>query len=927
MNRAPENREASETAQPVQAGEIQGESGPGIRATPTPAFKLVRITKNGGSLSKCISLELDGAIKVDASACAMNRGNALTVVVEDGMAGLSNLYSSLADNEAVVFSNADLGPEAREVCTEAAYSDARKQNPNIICRSKAFLAGVAAPGLQLFEVDDHGLPPGKTAPSAKQMSALLHELLPELDVPGAAKFLTHSTSSYIYDKSTGRELKGEGGKHLAMLLSDLSQAKALKTLLEVRQWATGHGHIYISRDGRQLERTVFDLSVFAPERLVFEAGAILPGELEQRRPAPHATEGHALDMTRLPVPTLAERERAQKAIATAVETTRPAAQQARAAYIQAESEKLVAQRGISKLEAERIVTLRAETTSLDDGDTLVFTDKGGNEMLSVGQVLDHIEQFVRRPMRDPLEPESGPSKAMILPGPGGQPYINSFAHGGRRFTFQRIQGREGAVEQALFQFSDLANAHRIVKAFGNDLIATSSGWHVFTGRHWERGDQIAEQRALNLSRLVLQEPEYLKLVERIETNAFGSDNDAKDAKTLRKQWTKFAADCENKSKVKAALDIARILLWRDISEMNPDPWLLNAMNGTIDLRTGVLRPHDREELITMLVPSEYDPNATCPVFERTMLEVFGGEQELVEFTRRFFGYSLTGVTIEQKMLIPWGDGSNGKSTIIGTVQKTLGRDYCGAAAPKLLEATKSDRHPTEIADLYGKRLVIASELEEGAQIREAFLKLATGSDRLKGRFMRQDFFEFEPTHKFILQTNHKPEVKGTDFGIWRRLLLLPFEVIFGDADAIAAGDATRPKDTNLPGALAAEREGVLTWMVRGCTEWREKGLAPPQIVQGATATYREEQNRIGQFVAEQCELGAAHTELQADVYEQYQNWTRQNGYHPMGRGKFQKQLLKTTRGKVTAGRTTSGPRKNIAAFHGIRAKDGPRVYP
>ena len=201
-----------------------------------------------------------------------------------------------------------------------------------------------------------------------------------------------------------------------------------------------------------------------------------------------------------------------------------------------------------------------------------------------------------------------------------------------------------------------------------------------------------------------------------------------------------------------------------------------------------------------------------------------------------------------------------------------------------------------------------------------FLKLATGGDLLKGRFMNKDFFEFDPTHKFILLTNHKPEVKGSDYAIWRRLILLPFEIIFGDEKAIAAGEASQPKDKTLADKLLAERDGIFAWMVRGCAEWREKGLAAPDKVLGATAEYREEQDRVGLFIAEQCECGAQCSQEQSSLYQQYQSWTRTNGYYPMGNGKFRKQLLKAMRGRVTVGRTTSGPRKNVASYQGIKTR-------
>lgn len=883
----------------------------------TPAFQLVRITKKGGTLSKRISRDSSGSLVVDNSACALNAGKAATVRITEGMKQLKALYAGLADNEAVVFSNVDLGDQPRDICTESVYGERKKTNKDIITRTKRFFPAASAPGLLLFEVDDHGLPPGRNPPDGKGMLELLTALLPELDVPGAARLLTHSTSSFIYDAETGDQIKGEGGKHLAILVSDQSAIHRLRELLEIRQWAQGHGHIYVSRDGRQIERTTFDLSVFAPERLVFEAGAKLGADLKQRRPEAEAVEGHALDMSKLPAITLAERERADRVKSQAKAVMRDEAEKVKSDYIRLEAEKLVALRGVSSDEAKQIVAIRAETGMLNDGDVLTFTDRGSSETQTVGHVLDHIEQFIGRAMCDPTEPEYGPSKAMILRGPGGQPFVHSFAHGGRRFLFQRHQGVEGAADRALFPLSDLANAHRIVRAFSGQLISTATGWYVYDGRHWKKGDQLAEQKAFNLSRLVLNDPAYVALKKRFDENGFASPGEAENAEMELKSWRQFAQSCENRSKIAAALNMARVLLWRDMSDLNPDPMLFNVMNGTIDLRTGQLRPHDPEDLITMLAPVNYVPDAQCPTFEKIVLEIFDGDANVVDFMQRFFGYSLTGMTTDQVMLIPWGDGSNGKSTLLGVIQQVMGKDYCGPAAPKLLEGTRSDRHPTEIADLYGKRLVIASEAEEGSQLREAFLKLATGGDVLKGRFMHKDFFEFEPTHKFVLQTNHKPEVKGVDYGIWRRLLLVPFEVTFGDQAAIDAGEAKRLKDKDLPAKLASEQEGVLAWMVRGCMDWQKQGLAPPEKVQAATSTYRGEQDRIGQFIDERCELATKYSIARDDLYRVYCVWAEQNGYFPLGINKFHRQLIKAGSGKIESAKSTTGPRKNITIFNGI----------
>lgn len=884
----------------------------------TPEFRLNVIRKTGGPLTKRAFLD-DQKLVIDSSGCALTSGTARTVTISDGMAGLSRLYQALSPEEAVVLANTDLGQSEREVCTEANFTDRVSKNPEVITRSRRFLPSSTQPGLVLLEVDDHGLPEGSSAPDAGKMREMLDKLLPELGIPGAAQLLTHSTSSHIQDDS-GKVLKGEGGKHLTLLISRQSDMSHLREVMDFRQWANGLGAIYITKDGRQIMRTVFDLSVLSPERLVFEAGAQLCDGLVQKRPDPQVTEGHALDMTKLPNLTEEERRKAKAAQSAALAKTKAEATRIREAYLQTEVERLVREHGATDQAAHLSVLHRIEYGLLSDDDELIFSDSHPPEKVRIRDVLSNPNAYIGRPMCDPVEPEYGPSKAMILRGPGGIPFINSFAHGERKYQFARLNSGVGADKHALFAFSDLANAHRIVKAFGNELMATEMGWFTYNGKKWERGDQPAEHRVLNLARLVLQEPEFLSLEEKIRNNRFSSEIEAANTKAQHKAWRNFAQNCENKSKMKTALEIARTLLWRSADELNPDPLLFNVCNGTIDLRTGTLRPHDRDDLITMMADVEFHPDEKAPEFESALMSIFDNDSSVVDFFRRAAGYSLTGLTTEQQILVLWGDGSNGKSTILGVFQEIMGADYCSSAPPKLLEASKSDRHPTEIADLYGRRLVIASETEEGSTLREAFLKLATGSDSMKGRFMHQDFFQFKPTHKFMLQTNHKPEVKGTDYAVWRRLLLVPFEVTFGDARAVESGEATRLKDKNLSEKLANEREGILAWMVRGCLEWRKDGLNPPEKIIAATASYRDEQDRIRQFIEDRLELKIGAELERALLYQAYDRWAKANGYHPLGIGKFNKQLLKACRGKVEMGKSTTGPRKNHSIFKGVKFK-------
>ena len=208
--------------------------------------------------------------------------------------------------------------------------------------------------------------------------------------------------------------------------------------------------------------------------------------------------------------------------------------------------------------------------------------------------------------------------------------------------------------------------------------------------------------------------------------------------------------------------------------IDANTWLLNCRNGTVDLKTGTLRPHDRTDYITLCLDVDYDPNAQCPTWERFLLDIMGGNTGLVEFLQRAVGYSITGEVSEQAFLILWGEGENGKSTFINALLHLLG-DYAMKAPTELLMMTgQQDRHPTEKADLAGKRFVATIETEENRRLAEVLIKELTGGDKIRARHMREDFWEFWPTHTIWLATNHRPEIRGTDRAIWRRIRLIPF---------------------------------------------------------------------------------------------------------------------------------------------------------
>ena len=325
----------------------------------------------------------------------------------------------------------------------------------------------------------------------------------------------------------------------------------------------------------------------------------------------------------------------------------------------------------------------------------------------------------------------------------------------------------------------------------------------------------------------------------------GSTGRVEKAEKIAEALDSWGVRSESKGAIEAAIGLARKMLTVDVSMLDRDPLLLNCLNGVVDLRTGEVRPHDSADLITKLAPVEYrglSDDARCAAWEQALLEICGGAADVVGFLRRWFGYCATGLVREQVFVVHWGDGSNGKSVVLDTLARVLG-DYAGVAAPGLIASSGrdgGDRHPTEIASLLGKRMVTAHETQEGVQLREAFVKQATGGDTMTARYMREDFFEFAPTHKLQLLTNSKPVVKGQDHGIWRRVRLVAYTQRFGTEEEVAANLATRVKDS-APAGETVHPAGPVRACWGGSCAAPSSGCAtacasPPQSSRPASAT-------------------------------------------------------------------------------------------
>jgi putative DNA primase/helicase len=463
-------------------------------------------------------------------------------------------------------------------------------------------------------------------------------------------------------------------------------------------------------------------------------------------------------------------------------------------------------------------------------------------------------------------------------------------------------GRTDNCPPDRFNLTDLGNALRLVDRHGEDLryVHAWDRWLVWTGSRWEQ-DRTGEveRRAKETVRSIYAEA--------------SSTEDPQDGKALGDHATRSAA----KGRIEAMIALARSEpgIPAVPEQLDADPWLLNVRNGTVDLRTGELQPHRREDLITKIAPVQYAPGAAAPTWEAFLERVLPGE-ELRRFVRRVIGYALTGDVSEQVLIFLHGAGANGKSTLINAVLAMLG-DYGQQAAPELL-TVKGASHPTELADLLGTRFAASVEVEDGRRLAESLVKQLTGGDRIKARFMRQDFFEFDPTHKVFLAANHKPTIRGTDHAIWRRIKLVPFDVTIPKAE----------QDPRLFEKLQAELSGILAWAIRGCLEWCRDGLGEPEEVRAATEGYRAEMDVLAAFIEERCVEYPDATATAKALWDAYKGWTGESGEDHGTQRRFGMRL--TERG-FERRRITSGERKGTYEWVGIgliypgEPPDGPQT--
>ena len=421
----------------------------------------------------------------------------------------------------------------------------------------------------------------------------------------------------------------------------------------------------------------------------------------------------------------------------------------------------------------------------------------------------------------------------------------------------RFWAEEDSAEvSASYHLTDLGNAERLVSKCGEDLryLHSESCWLVWNGKQWVKDDQeLVKQKAKEVVMSIYAEAS--KALDSSERKAIGN-------------WAKSS---ESDYRIKGMLSLAQPDLAIRSEELDKDPYLLNVANGTINLKTGKLQPHKKENYLTKIVDINYNPDAECPFWKQHLETITAHDTELQTYLQKSFGYALTGNTDEQCAFFLVGSGANGKSTTLKVLTLITG-DYSRQSDSDALLMWSRNKNPEAakpaLYRLRGARAVITSEVGEGSKLNEKQVKEITGQNTISIRNVYSTPIEFDPEFKIFVDSNYRPTITGDDLGIWRRIRIIPFSV-------------TIPKEKRIPlsdmmNQFESEASGILRWAVEGCLLWQSKGLNMPNRVEDATNDYKTSQDVFQQFLDECVTFHPQAVEEKDKIFKAWQKWVKDN---------------------------------------------------
>ena len=421
-------------------------------------------------------------------------------------------------------------------------------------------------------------------------------------------------------------------------------------------------------------------------------------------------------------------------------------------------------------------------------------------------------------------------------------------------------------------FTDLGNTERFLDRHKDSFRYTAGkGWYSFDGSRWvPESDSAVMQAAWETVRAIGDEPEA----------PLPEGHRGRPPLTSR-GWMRQS---ESGARLAAMVALVKHAPGIAVKEeaFDQHDWLFNVQNGTVDLKTGTLHPHDRTQLLSTISPVKFDPRATCPEWLKFLDRVMLGRQEIVNFMQRLFGYCASASTAEQAFVVHYGTGANGKSTALDVIKRIFG-SYAETTPFATFAEKKNGATPNDLASIHKSRLVIASEGERTTKLAESMIKTVTGNEEVSARYLYKDYFTFRPRFTLMLQSNHKPIIQDTGKGIWRRVRFVPWEYTFPDIEM----------DKNwAEKEVAAEGPGILAWVVRGALEYQRMGLSEPDVVKAAIAEYQEGEDVLGRWIREECTAIPDHDAPAGGLYSVYRNYMQATGETAIKDREFKAELIK-----------------------------------